>query len=661
MKTPRFYTAGDCTAPGSWRTSIDILLILILVTAMIAIRAHAPSNTYSYAQYWQINASIDHLNGGSLVLPKIDGNGKPARKPQLYAWILTAAMKTTGLRNDFIFRLPTMLAGAALAVLIYLLGRRWYGRKQGLIAACLWITAIHMNKLLYLATTDMLLAFWIGMCIFCVDRLTFHPARRRRLAWAVAFWISMILAGLTKGWGIVNLAIIGGFVAFASAVGPGFAAVRSVTSRSDKVMLTARLIFRRWYFALRACKLGWGLLAMIVVFVPLLWKMWEIGGEEFQETVRYEVWNRLTGQGTHSPGKTTGPAVLHLYYNLLPASVFAGCVFFIVPFRRWLSRRGPIALPLTWIIVVLAAFGVPKGFRPDYLLPCYPAVALLAGWAACELARPEKWDHRVSKHFRRICQAVPFVLAAGLIVVPLMYFFHEYLPAKLGRSLPVPPGMLRSTWYLLGALPGIGILLIAAGVWAIRRRSMSLTVTAVCVGMLGLLFCYCHLFSRHARTGDGDSMIQFAGQVQPVIQNEPFVLYAANKLGVESYIGRFGRQIEYVPQEKQRLSPEQVISAINNNNNNSSEFRWLITSDRGLVHLGAYADPKESTGPFRLKINGVKYNFLLRPQDLGRVAARSVSAIQFEKWGRIYLIEVSRPIKPTSKPFKTGYISDPVK
>ncbi len=654
MKIPVFYTSKDALSEKPWRTLADVLLILVLVSAMIAISAHSPSNTYSYAQYWQIHASIDHMNGGSLILPKIDGTGTPARKPQLYAWILTATMKITGLRNEVIFRMPTILAGAGLALLIYFLGRRWYGRGPGLVAACFWTIAVKMNKLFFLATTDMLLAFWIGMCVFCVDRLTFHPARKGRWAWAVAFWASMILAGITKGWGIVNLAIIGGFLALASAVGPGFSAVRSIDGAGNKILLSARLVFRRWWAVIRACKLGWGVLAMLAVFVPLWWAMLHVGGERFQATVRYEVWQRLTGQGQYAPGSVSGPAVAHLYYNLLPTSIFAGCVFVLVPVRRWLSRKSPIALPLMWIIIVLCAFAIPHGFRPDYLLPCYAAVALLAGWAACELARPERWNHRVAKHFRRICQAVPFVLAFMLITVPLAYFFHDKLPVKISKNLSMPPQMLQGTWYILAGLPGLCVLIVGAGVWAIRRRRMGLTVAAVCIGMLGVLFCNCHLFTRHARTGDGDVMVQFGRGITPILQGEPFALYGANKLGVEASVGRFGWQVDDIPGQASTRPGEQVVDEIN-----ASDVRWMIVSDYGLVSLGAYSTAPE--GPYRVKINGVKHRFMPRPQDIGRVVARSTSAIQFENWGTIYLIEIRRPVQPESKPFFIGYISDPVK
>jgi hypothetical protein len=385
---------------------------------------------------------------------------------------------------------------------------------------------------------------------------------------------------------------------------------------------------------------------MLAVFVPLWIAMLHIGGEKFQQTVRYEVWNRLTGQGAHSPGSVRGPAIAHLYYNTLPASIFAGCAFFLVPLRSWLSRRGPIALPVAWILVVLVAFGVPHGFRPDYLLPCYPAVALLGGWAAGELAKPGRWDSLGAKHLRRICQALPFVLALGLMAIPPLYFFHDALPARLARAIPMPPRILSSTWYILAALPGLGALVAVTGIWAVRRRRMGLTVAAVCLGMVGILFCNCHLFSRHARTGDGDVMVSFARQVGPVVNSEPVALYCAGKFGLDAYLGRFHTQLPY-------RGPA-ALGAIN-----QATFDWLIVSDFGLVQLGAAE--QTAAGAYRVKKARRKYYFQPRPQDLGEVAVRSPAPIRFENWGRVYLIKVHRPTKPTGLPFSIGYISDPVK
>ncbi len=644
MRVPRFYTS-DTTAERRWRVAADVVVILLLVAAMVAIRAHAPAQTYNYAQFWQIRVSIDHLHGGSWLLGKIDPLGTPARKGPLYAWLLTATMKLTGVNNDFVFRVPTILASAGLAVLVYLLGRRWCGRRAGLFAACLWVTCLHMSKLTYLATTDMLLAWWIGLCVFCADRLTFHPAQKRRWVWAVGLWAAMIFGALTKSWGIVNFVIVGGFLALAGGFGPGFVALRKARG-AGKFVLAGRVILRRWWSLAKAVHLSWGLLAMLLVFVPLGWATLRIGGEAFRETLRNEIWQRLTGQGAHVHGAARVPAILHLYYNTLPVSIFAGCAFFFVPLRRWLTRRSPIALPTWWILTVLLAFGVSRGFRPDYLLPCYVGVALLAGWAVAEMSRPERYAGRVGKHVRRIAQAVPFVLAAALLVIPPLYVFHRFLPASWTEVIPLPPQCLPGTWMILSVLPTVGVVLLWLSVRAVRRKRLGLTVAVTCLGMLGVLFCNAHLLTRQARTGDGEVMLHFARDAQPIVGEEAFLVYAAGKLGTEVYLGRFGRWL--------KASPEAVLEDLRR-----PPERWLITSDIGLLHLGAYED--DPAGEVAFQRAGTTRRSRMCPQDLGRVAVRSVAPIRFEKWGRIYLIKLTSPPRPRSRPFRTGYISDPVR
>jgi 4-amino-4-deoxy-L-arabinose transferase-like glycosyltransferase len=646
MNEPMDFYRESPPAPGARRTAADLAVLLGLLAALVLLRASAPSNTYSYAQFWQVRASIDQVNGGSLVMPKVDSTGSPARKPQLYAWLLTAAMKLTGLNNDFIYRVPTLLSAAGLVVLIYLLGRRWYDRRAGLFAGALWITMLHMNKMAYLATTDMLLAFWIAACVFCADRLAFHPAERHRWVWTAAFWVSMILAGLSKAWGLVNLVVLGGWLALAGGLGPGFLPLRDAHGLMSRVGGFFRMLGRRWWALIRRTRLGWGLVAMLAVFVPLLTAKLYVGGEAFLEKMHFEVLQRITGQGEHAPHTASAPAVLHLLYNTLPASIFAASALLLVPVRGWLGRRGPIALPMWWIITVVLAFSIPAGFRPDYLLPCYAAVALQAGWAARELAR--RWEGRLARHPRRICTAVPIVLGGALVLVGIAYLLRERLPLSWAESLPMAELPSRATWMVIAAAPAAGIAAIALGVWAIRRRRMGATVAASCLAMLMLLGLYAHLWSRQARTADGQIMRHFARRVEPIIGRNEFMLYNASKLGTEVYLGRFGEKID-----GQKYSPREVLAMLRNRRG-----EWLITSDFGLAALGAYEfDPH---GEYRLKRDGHKYRFAPRPEDLGELAAQSIQPIEFENWGRIYLIRVGR-IDPSGESFDPGYISDPVR
>lgn len=660
MRIPRFTTDSANVAVGPRRTAADVLLLLAALTAMIAIRWHAPVYTHSYAQVLQINASIDEINGGSWVLPTIEpAENEPAHKPQLYAWILSATMLATDAKDasprvmELIFRTPTILAGAGMILLTYALGRRWYDRRVGLFAGLLLATLLHMNKLVYLATTDMLLTFWIVWCIWAADRLTFHPARRR-WPWVVALWAGMIFAAITKGWGIVNLALIGGFLAFAGCLAPGFAALQKADGLAEKAALFVRLLWRRAWAMIRRVHLGWGLLAMVAVSVPLWWAMLAVGGEAFRQTVYFELVQRLTGEGQHAPDAMTGPAVGHLYYNTLPASVFAGCALFLTPLRRrralrrWRERlfnilksyfhwRSPVALPMWWIVTVVLAFSIPAGFRGDYLFPCYPAVAMLGGWSARELMRADRYARGVGKHLRRICQAAPIVIGAGIATAAGLYL------AVGGRVewLVLPDMLPAGTWTLLTLVPVAGLIAAGCGVASILRRRLSLSVAGCVVGMLAVAFCYSHLWSRQARTGDGEVMIRFAEQAKPVIGDRPFVNLTTLKLGVDAYMGHFGWD-----------PPEPVVEHLN-----ASDIRYAAVCDRTLLEIGAY-HAEHPDGRFRIKIEGHKRAFDTAPESMGRVLFQTSQGIEMQDWGRMYLIELARPIRMPSPPIDTKYVSD---
>ena len=118
-------------SPSGARTAMDVSLVVLVIGAVMAVAATAPSNTYAYAQLQQIGAVVGTIEGGSardLLLPR-DQFGGLARKGQLYAWLDAPVLMATGIYNDFTFRLPTVVASFALVILVYCLGRRWYGRR----------------------------------------------------------------------------------------------------------------------------------------------------------------------------------------------------------------------------------------------------------------------------------------------------------------------------------------------------------------------------------------------------------------------------------------------------------------------------------------------------------------------------------------------------
>ncbi len=623
---------------GPIRTILDVIVVLLVVAAVIAVAASAPSNTYAYAQLQQIGAVVGTIESGNWLLPRDHGGGL-ARKPQLYAWLDAPILIATGIYDDFNFRLPTVVATFIAALMVYFLGRRWYDRRTGLMAACLWVTIRHMGKLSYIAVTDMLMTVWIIGAIMCADRLLFHRAPRdKRRRWAIGLWVMMILGAMTKGWGVLNLILVGGMLALAVAVWPGFKALRLAEDSGGGLGLTLRLLGRRWWRAIKATRFGWGILAMVVVLAPVCIGMFIQGGEEFREIIHYEFVSRVTGGGENAPHSSSVPAVVHLMYYALPVSIFMIGALLLTKVRLWFSRRGPICLPLCWMLAVVVPFSLTHGFRPDYLLPCYAPAALMGAWAVGEIVRRGRSGGITTQILRHVFAAVPVVIGILLILLPMIYLFHDYMPGFITKNIKMPSSVPSVTWRVLCGLIALGAVVLALSVrWSLQWRLRRVAAVAV-VGMLGIIFIDRHMFTRHARTGDGEKMIAFARDVKGRIGGDEFAVFRAGKLATELYLGRFGAWPEPPGTPDRKRWDVQTL--------NRSDVRWLVTNDCGLIGLGATEIISQDGNKIEV----------MKPGDLGVVEVRTAPVIS-QKWGRAYLIRLRRPIRVRGKPRATEHES----
>jgi 4-amino-4-deoxy-L-arabinose transferase-like glycosyltransferase len=651
-KTPRELELGMAARRAPWR---DALWPMALLAAVVALAAHGPSHTYRFAQLWQIGAALDLVNEGDWLLPK-NQLGQIFRKPQLYAWVEAAILRATGWYNELSYRIPTIVSAAVLVVVTWRLGVRWFGRRAGLAGAVLLVVCAHMGKLVYVALTDMMFAMWIALSLFCADRLLFHPApRSRRLRWGVGLWSAMILGGLTKGWGLVNFPLVGLTLALAVVLGPGFGALRRV--RSDQELgLLARLIGRRLWRAMKATRFGWGMIAYLLVLVPLWLYMLHAGGEEFRSMVGRELGQRITGAGESAPKASSTPALIHLLYWTFPASLLAVGALLLEGPRRWLTRKGAVYLPLCWIAGVVIPFSLAHGFRPDYLLPCYPAVALLGGLAVERILHRGRQRGGLYRAVWEVHYAIPFVAGAALLVLSLSYFFPDLSPEPLAKNLPVPWHVRPETWVMCGALIPLGIALMIGAVVCKLRWKPAAALGLTCAGMLGVVFLETHLSSPHARSSDGVIMRRFGHAVRKAVGDDPLLLFWAEKIGTEAYLRRFGT---YIPpwdptrQETGEQLRQRVLAALNR-----SEVPWLVTTDRGLAYLGA-TRPAEVPGPDVYVYKDWelgKRPLRPLPAQLGEVVVASSRAVESQRWGRLYLIRLADDIETTGQPIAPGYV-----
>ncbi len=126
-------------------------------------------------------AAHEMVQSGQWLLPKLYDQIYLA-KPPLFYWILAGLEKLTGQANVLIWRLPSAVAGAAMAGFLCLMGRLWYGRLGGLVsgvACCGLVTLWGQNHTAEIDAANSL-AMVVSACLLI--HLGFVTPRRR-MAW----------------------------------------------------------------------------------------------------------------------------------------------------------------------------------------------------------------------------------------------------------------------------------------------------------------------------------------------------------------------------------------------------------------------------------------------------------------------------------------------
>jgi len=147
------------------------------------------------------------LAGGSWIVPDFAGE-KRVNKPPTLSWFIAASMAVFGKRSEWAIRLPSALAGVALAWLAAVLAARWCGPRVGLWAGLLQATTWYQLMQARLAETDMPLAACVAAAMLCFALGALEPAPpRRRRVLACGFWLAAGVSFLLKGVGPLFLLV----------------------------------------------------------------------------------------------------------------------------------------------------------------------------------------------------------------------------------------------------------------------------------------------------------------------------------------------------------------------------------------------------------------------------------------------------------------------
>jgi 4-amino-4-deoxy-L-arabinose transferase-like glycosyltransferase len=411
--------------PGRNLLLVSLLLLAALTAVALLARPLTPIDETRYVSAaWEM-----WLRGDFLVPYK---NGEPySHKPPFMFWMFHAGWAVFGV-NDWWPRLVMPLFSAASLTLTYLLARRLWPSHASLggqatlvlVSALLWI---------FFSTTvmfDVMLAFWVLFGMHGV--LAAADGKRRGF---VMLGIAIGMGVLTKGPVILlNLLPI---TVLAPWWNPG-------------------LKWGRWFS-------GVGLAILLGAAIALAWAIpaGMAGGETYRNAIFWgQTADRMVESFAHR-------RPVWWYLPLLPLILFPWFVWpgwwqALAQHRRDGLDRGS-RFCLAWMVPVFVSFSFISGKQPHYLVPLFPAFALLAARVLAGRA-----EARVG---------LPALLAAMLGGV-LILAASGKIEAIRDQVAALPP-----VW------PGVTLMLLALGVWQGGRRGISpvLNLAVLGTGMLALV------------------------------------------------------------------------------------------------------------------------------------------------------------------------------
>lgn len=317
-------------------------------------------------------------------------------KPAFIYWTQIASYSLFG-ENDFAARLPSAVAAALTAVLLFGWGRRLGGERIGWWAAIIFTLCLQVFIHAKAAVADMWLVFfvtaasWAGFELLADSLgLAQSPAdARRRKYWRFAFYVALGFGFLAKGpLGWLPL----------------------LTVLSSKIFLRGNSLARRfWFFTgmlgAFAIVCTWGIPALI-----------RTNGEFFKVGIGRHVversFNVMEGHGANS--WNTYLAAMPFYFLTVLLSFFPWSIKLPgLAKRLWRKRDAIDNYLISGILIVFVIMSLVKTKLPHYTLPAFPLLSLLLARHLFEIG-----SLKFAK--RAAIGSVAVTLAVDFIAFPLL-------------------------------------------------------------------------------------------------------------------------------------------------------------------------------------------------------------------------------------------------
>ena len=349
---------------------------------------------------------------GDLVVPRL--SGEPfLEKPPLYFWAASATFNLLG-ENTYTARLPSALAAICGVALVFLLARSMgFSALTAFISAFILASSTGYWDIGRKCIIDMMLCLFTTCAVVCFFQASRSSPRRR--LWYAGFGLSLSCAVMTKG--LVGLAI-------------------PLSSLSIWLVLEKNFSFRAW--ALLS-------IASVLCLIPAAIWIWFLHNNLGWDAVYEVVWANNFGRFTGTHRSHIKP--FYFYIICFPKHFFPWVLFLplalIFHLRKIRERKaeGVSLFFIAWLVVPFILLSISAGKRGLYLLPLYPAAALLVGTAVGSILEDRKTPTRWF--------SVPSAILAGAIILVSLSFggISIYFKQPFFICLLVSlPGLCLGAW-----------------------------------------------------------------------------------------------------------------------------------------------------------------------------------------------------------------------
>jgi len=280
------------------------------------------------------------------------------KKPVGVYWLQAAAVETAsamGLPRApvriWLYRVPSLIGAMGAVLLTYWAALPFVTRRGAIFAGLMLCSSVLLGAEARLAKTDAMLLLTVVAAMGALGRVYLSWQRGEdpvRPPWSspAIFWTALAAGILLKGPLILMFVVL--------------------TIGSLAILDRSAV----WFWRLRPV---WGLIWMLVLVLPWFVAIfWRAGDTFFADSLGGDMLSKLGAQESH--GAPPGVYLLLFWATFWPGAPLAGMAAPAV----WRARREPGAqYLLAWLVPSWIVFELVLTKLPHYVLPLYPAIAIL--------------------------------------------------------------------------------------------------------------------------------------------------------------------------------------------------------------------------------------------------------------------------------------------